>query len=101
MNNLMLSFSKADVSRLRALVAAVGKEIALVPGTGAVAQGASPKAALEESWSQLVGMLDLGPEPEMRTCPRCGKPSMLKATLCGSCWSSLPALKSKEEAETA
>jgi len=98
MNNLMLTFSMADVSRLRALVATVEKEIALVPATGTAAQGAPPQTALEMAWSRLVGMLDLGPEPEMRTCPACKMICMLAATRCSRCWASLPALGSKEKA---
>jgi hypothetical protein len=98
MNNLMLTFSAADVSRLRALVATVEKEIALVPATGGAVEGPSPKTSLGEAWSLLVKMLDLGPEPLMRTCPTCKQPSMLAASLCGHCWSRLPALKSTEKA---
>lgn len=92
MNNLMLTFSAADVSRLRTLIAEVEKEIGLVLGTLTTAEGPPRKTALEMTWSSLVGMLDLGPEPEMRVCPECKHPCMLGATRCGHCWTSLPAL---------
>jgi hypothetical protein len=94
MNNLMLSFSGTDLSRLRTLVAAVGKEIALVPG--AVTTAASPKTPLDMTWSRLVDMLDLGTEPEMRSCPTCKNLCALGASRCGHCWTSLLPLIPKE-----
>ena len=84
MNNLMLSFSGADISRLRILVAAVGKEIALAPGATAP-ESQPPRTALDTTWSSLVGMLDLGTEPEMRSCPTCGHLCTLGASRCGHC----------------
>ena len=98
MNNLMLRFSAADVSRLRTLVAGVEKKMALVLSTLTTAEGQPRKTALEMTWSNLVGMLDLGPEPEMRVCPECKHPCMLGATRCGNCWSHLPALATKAKA---
>jgi hypothetical protein len=91
MNNLMLSFSGAQLSQLRSLVNAVDKEIAK-----ATAEGEGPKTALDMTWSQLVALLELGPEPEMRECPSCKHSCMLGATRCWHCWSALPALKMKE-----
>ena len=98
MNNLMLRFSAADVSRLRTLVAGVEKEMALVLSTRTPAEGQPRKTALEMTWSSLVGMLDLGPEPEMRVCPECKHLYMAGATLCGECWNHLPALATKAKA---
>ena len=69
MNNLMLTFSGVELSRLRTLVAAAGKEIALVPGAATAAESQNPRTALDMTWSRLVDMLDLGTEPEMRECP--------------------------------
>jgi hypothetical protein len=91
MNNLMLSFSGADLRRLRTMVTAVGKEIALVPGAATTAENQGPKTALDMTWSSLVEMLDLGSEPEMRECPECKHLFTLGATRCGHCWTSLPA----------
>jgi hypothetical protein len=96
MNNLMLTFSGVELSRLRTLVAAVGKEIALVPGAATAAESQPPRTALDMTWSRLVAMLDLGTEPEMRECPACKHLCMLGASRCGHCWSSLPAVKAKE-----
>lgn len=95
MNNLMLRFSAADVSRLRALVGGVEEEMALVLGTLTTAEAQPRKTALEMTWSNLVGMLDLGPEPEMRVCLQCKHLCMVGATRCVNCWSRLPALATK------
>jgi len=97
MNNLMLSFAGADLTRLRTLVAAVEKEITLVPGSARPAGSESPKTALDVTWSNLVEMLDLGPEPEMVACPACNHLCALGATRCGHCWTSLPVLNAKAQ----
>jgi hypothetical protein len=98
MNNLMLTLNAADVSRLRTMVAAVEREIALVLSTLTTAEAQPRKRALEMTWSNLVGMLDLGPEPEMRVCPECKHPCMMGATRCGNCWSHLPAVAATAKA---
>ena len=95
MNNLMLSISGAQLSDLRSLVNAVDKEIALAEGKTA-ADSQTPKTALDMTWSRLLDLLDLGPEPVMRECPTCKNECMLGATRCGYCWSALPLLKMKE-----
>jgi len=103
MNNLRLNFSGAELSRLRVLVEAVGKEIGLVTGAPTPDGSPTPKTALDVTWSHLVEMLDLGSEPEMRTCPNCRGQCMAGARLCGSCWARLPtlALKPAVTAKTA
>lgn len=65
-------------SRLRALVAEVELTI---PDAGA--------DPMRVAWRRLVAALELGPEPEIRACPRCGGLGMLAATRCGHCWSAL------------
>jgi hypothetical protein len=94
MNNLILSFVGADLSRLRALVAAVGKQIALAPGA-TVAASISPRTELDKNWTRLVEMLDLGTDPEMRDCPICKNQHRLGATRCGYCWNTLAPSQSK------
>jgi hypothetical protein len=94
MNNLMLRFSGVDLSRLRTLVAGVEKEITLATSAAVPPQSPRPSTGLEVAWSDLVHMLDLGSEPEMRACPACGRLSMLGATRCMHCWASLPAVES-------
>jgi hypothetical protein len=97
MNNLMLTFSGADLSRLRTLVAAVDKDIALLPHPATPAGNPGTSSALDTTWSRLVTMLDLGNEPKMRECPACKSSCMLGATLCSHCWASLPKVGSKEQ----
>ncbi len=97
MNNLMLSFSGADLSRLRTLVTDVGKEIALAPGA-TTAESQNLRTALDMTWSRLVEMLDLGTEPEMRECPTCKHQCTLRASRCGHCWTSLLPFVPKEKA---
>jgi hypothetical protein len=97
MNNLMLSFSGAELSRLRTLVTAVGKEIGLVPNAATTAEGPSPRTPLDMTWSHLVEMLDLGAAPEFRQCPECHRQCAVGATRCGHCWVAFPALKPKDE----
>jgi hypothetical protein len=95
MNNMLLSFSGADLTRLRTLVSAVATEIAHVPGRVTTAESQGPLSALDMTWSRLVEMLDLGTEVEMRECPECKHPCMLGASRCGHCWAALPSLKDK------
>jgi len=95
MNNSMLSFSGADLSRLRTLVAEVGKEIALAPGATTV-ESKAPRTTLDTTWSRLVEMLDLGTEPQTRECPSCKHQCALGASRCGHCWASLPTARTKE-----
>lgn len=67
-------------SHLRALVAAVDE-----------AMGRGDAEALRAAWHELVAALALGPEPALRTCPRCGALAMRDASVCGRCWLDLPA----------
>jgi hypothetical protein len=46
-------------------------------------------AALREPWDQVRAALALGPRPERRDCPFCGRPGMRAATRCGYCWRAL------------
>ena len=96
MNNLMLSFSGADLSKLRTLVAAVEKEVALASG-GTAVKSPGPRTALDMTWLRLVEMLDLGAEPETATCPACRQPCAVGASRCGHCWVSLPVDRTKDK----
>lgn len=44
---------------------------------------------MQGAWAKLAAILDLGPEPETRACPTCGKPTRVDARRCGYCWRSL------------
>jgi hypothetical protein len=89
MNDFGLRFFREELSRLRALVAAVGEGLGMVPGAVPPDEDQTPKRAPEITWANLVKMLALGTEPEMRPCPECHHPCMLAATRCAHCWASL------------
>ena len=65
---------------VRAAVEQVERQIAALPASSAVLQGA---------WAQLVLALALGPARATRKCPSCGNTGMRDATLCGYCWKKL------------
>jgi hypothetical protein len=89
MNNFMLNFSGTELSRLRAKVEAVGKEIGVAAASPS-SQGATPNSALATTWAELLQLLDLGSEPAMQRCPKCQAMCMVGANLCGNCWVALP-----------
>lgn len=41
---------------------------------------------LKKNWTELLGLLDLGPEREYRECPSCHNMGMSLASRCGFCW---------------
>jgi len=65
----------------------------LAKDTAATAEPQTPRTALEITWSNVVQMLDLGTEPEMRACPECKHLCPVGATRCVHGWSGLPALE--------
>jgi len=71
-------------SGIRALVDAVERDVSKLR-----ADQHEASAALAQSWAALVEWLALGPAPEGRNCPHCGKRVMLEATTCGYCWAHL------------
>lgn len=73
-------------SRLRATVATIDRELALLRTSP---QAGTSHDALFASFADLVDQLALGPEPEVRACPKCGGIGMRVATVCGSCWTKL------------
>jgi hypothetical protein len=95
MNTSLLSFSGADLQRLRDLVTTVGTDITHAQDPVLPPENQRSWAALAVSWSALVNLLDLGKKPEMRACPVCERLGMFEATRCGYCWSALPAMPKK------
>ncbi len=67
-------------TRLRSTLATIEREVALLPND------ADKGAPLRASIADLVSQLALGPEPEVRDCPKCGCTGMKAATVCGNCW---------------
>lgn len=73
---------------LRAAVASVAHEMNELVNRGTTA-GDAATTRLLTSWRELLEKLDLGPPPQLRSCPVCGRAGMRAATRCGHCWSRL------------
>ena len=71
----------AAVTKLRAIVAVIDREIVQVP-----------TPALRAAWAELVEVLALGPAPQTRECPACHAIGMRAASRCGHCWAALEPL---------
>lgn len=76
---------------LRPVVAAIDREMSRVAG-GTLNPTGPGVGELFESWAELVELLALGPEPEMKECPVCKHRGMRAATRCGFCWTALSPL---------
>lgn len=74
-------------SRLRSILSALGAEVHRVEALSERA-GLGP-TALVLHYEALSKLLQLGPEPEVRTCPVCGTVGMKYAKVCGNCWTLL------------
>jgi hypothetical protein len=77
----------AGTGGLRAVVETIDSEIA-----GLVGPANTGTHRLAIAWAELVRLLSLGPAPEVRECPSCGRSGMRAATRCGYCWTALPPL---------
>jgi hypothetical protein len=72
--------------RLRGIMGALDRAL------GALSAGAAAPAhadLLRVIQRELVAELNLGPEPEVITCPSCGAIAMRGATRCMECWGKL------------
>lgn len=69
-------------TQLRSGILDVNRELSALEPTGST--------ALKQAFASLVTLLDLGPEPKLRACPKCGGLNMFAATRCGTCWTSVP-----------
>ena len=87
MNGARFPHGEVDTARLRTVIAAIDRELALLPTSEA--DGVPPTQPLRSSWAELVELLAVGPAPETRLCPICGHLAMSAATRCGSCWNPL------------
>jgi hypothetical protein len=77
-------------SNQRALIAAIETEIKKLAALDPVVTVNLDVGKLKSSFSQLVDLLALGPEPKTRPCPKCGRLGMYNATVCGFCWTKTP-----------
>src|SRR3954466_12073099 len=75
----------------RAAVASVDDELGKLAIRSTNAGDAATQPLLT-AWRELVKELDLGPPPELRSCPVCGQSGLWAATRCSHCWSTLKAL---------
>lgn len=87
MNGARFPQRDADTVRLRIVIAAIDRELSLLPTSDDDAVAAIQP--LRTSWAELVELLALGPAPETRQCPICGHLGMRAATRCGNCWNKL------------
>jgi hypothetical protein len=78
-----------ESTKLRSMIATIDGELGAL--VAAPAGAISPAAILElrASWARLVGVLALGPEPAVTSCPVCRRTVMRAARLCGHCWTRL------------
>lgn len=83
-----MTLSDAEAAVLRLLLSDIDREIAALFGP-APPEGTPASAPLRASWARLVGVLALGPAPELRACPACRSDCRRAATLCGNCWTRL------------
>jgi hypothetical protein len=82
--------SDAKAEKLRTIVSAIEREIAQSP----------PSKTLSDAWTELVGVLALGPAPQTRECPSCHGIGMRAASRCSNCWSALELLPPLVEGST-
>jgi hypothetical protein len=94
MSKTLFSHADNERSRQRVLVDKMNQKLAALS-----AQEPTSNAVVMSEvlllWSELVAILALGPEPEVRECDHCGCIIMKEATICGSCW--MPTSKSQPE----
>jgi hypothetical protein len=84
-------FSPAEIvrSQLRVLIANIDQRLSVFATQETSRESKAPLEELLPFWKKMVGLLDLGPEPEVRTCPTCGYFAMRAATRCSYCWTKL------------
>jgi hypothetical protein len=92
-----MKLSDAQAAVLRLVVGDIDREITALFGP-TPPEGTRASATLRASWDRLVGVLALGPAPELRACPACHSDCRRAATLCGHCWTRLPPAPSGADA---
>ena len=82
----MLDHDSTQKTRLRTLVGMVEGQMARSSAQASTPQERVALAELRDPWTELVQLLALGPEPEVRECPVCHHTGMRAARICGHCW---------------
>jgi hypothetical protein len=75
-------------ARLHTVIAVIDRELARLPAQPTEADDET-LAELRAFWGELVTVLALEPEHELRECPSCKHVGMRAATRCGYCWTEL------------
>jgi hypothetical protein len=88
----MLDRDSMEKTRLRTLVGLVDRQMARFPEPVSTPRTPVAPGGPMEPWTELVQLLALGPEPEVRECPVCHHTGMRAARLCGHCWTKLQPL---------
>jgi len=88
----MLDRDSMQKTRLRTLVGLVDRQVARSSEQASTPPGRVALGELMEPWTELVQLLALGPEPQVRECPVCHQTGMRAARLCGHCWTKLEPL---------
>lgn len=73
-------------SDLRFAVRAMDRQLVMLRTQPTGEQYATALGGLTTTWAALVAELAIGPAPELRSCPTCGRLGMSAATRCGYCW---------------
>jgi hypothetical protein len=71
---------------IRGIVERIGRDVGRLSRLPATAADKLTIDGLVANWNELATLLDVGPPPLLRNCPRCGNIGMQDATLCGYCW---------------
>lgn len=87
-------------SKLRVTMAAIERDLARLPPELVEGDGVTAADGLRASVADLVRQLALGPEPAYRQCPVCQHLIMRAATVCGHCWTKLPAFDEPDRERT-
>ena len=72
-------------SKLRAFAARFEQEIARLGADVGGTPHSARVSAVTTAWREFVGLLALGDEPELRTCPHCQRKILCEATRCRYC----------------
>jgi hypothetical protein len=78
----------AKTANLHIVMSVIEHKLAALPGT----HDAETIAELRSFWGELVTLLALPANHELRECPSCHQMAMRAATRCGHCWTKLAKL---------